>query len=135
MKTVGKSLKSPWILHNLAFMNPELVFSASNFVIFIIAGSLTSNTGQVYIDKSCRYECRFCCKAFQHLGHLKRHERIHSDEKPFKCDYCDKGFKDKSILTRHRTQHTGEKKVSCPNCGKTFTRSFSLKVHLRVSCV
>ena len=66
----------------------------TNSDIFILAGFQTSEVGRV-IDKSCGYVCQYCCKAFQTKYQLKRHEIIHSDEKPFKCDHCDRVFKDK----------------------------------------
>ena len=81
----------------------------TNSDIFILAGFQTSEVGRV-IDKSCGYVCGYCCKAFQTKYQLKRHEIIHSDEKPFKCDHCDKVFKDKSVLRRHCIRHTGQEK-------------------------
>ena len=36
---------------------------------------------------------------------LKRHESVHSEEKPFRCERCEKGFKDNSNLKTHIKRH------------------------------
>ena len=66
----------------------------SKIVVFILAGFQTSA-----VDK--KYECHTCCKTFQRKYHLKRHQLIHSDKRPFKCDLCKEGFNDKSSLRAH----------------------------------
>ena len=35
------------------------------------------------------------------LSHLKNHEVVHSEERPFKCEICDKGFRRKYDKNRH----------------------------------
>lgn len=52
---------------------------------------------------------------------LKRHVRIHFEDKPHKCTICQKGFPERGSLTRHIRRHTGEqreKKYVCNICGK-----------------
>ncbi|KAJ6148588.1 hypothetical protein N7497_010570 [Penicillium chrysogenum] len=44
--------------------------------------------------------CRFCKKEFKRLEHLKRHERIHTQEKPFVCQ-CGRSFSRQDLLSRH----------------------------------
>ena len=52
------------------------------------------------------HECDVCEKCFRQPGDLKRHMRIHTNEKPYECDVCEKRFRDSSNLRRHkRTQH------------------------------
>ncbi|KAJ5528279.1 hypothetical protein N7513_012438 [Penicillium frequentans] len=44
--------------------------------------------------------CRFCKKQFKRLEHLQRHERIHTQEKPFVC-HCGSSFTRQDLLSRH----------------------------------
>ena len=47
------------------------------------------------------YPCNFCEKVFPCYSHMKKHEIVHSDQKPFKCDFCEKYFRRKYDCTRH----------------------------------
>ena len=52
------------------------------------------------------HECDVCERCFRESGHLKRHMRIHTNEKPYECDVCDKAFRTSGHLKNHmRTQH------------------------------
>ncbi|NXL15001.1 ZN623 protein, partial [Setophaga kirtlandii] len=53
--------------------------------------------------------CRQCKKRFYTSSDLIKHQRIHSDERPFQCPQCKKGFKQNSVLIAHRRVHTGER--------------------------
>lgn len=67
------------------------------------------------------YECEACQKKFARKAHLQRHEKAHSDFRPFVCSICEQKFKRKEHCFKHistihdiedPTAHTEEIKLS-----------------------
>ena len=73
--------------------------------------------------------CNQCKKSFSQIGHLRRHERIHSGDKRFICTQCGKSYIQGVGLKIHLRVHTGEKPFTCDQCGKSFMQSFNLQRH------
>lgn len=38
------------------------------------------------------YRCRHCARIFKRSEHCARHERVHTQEKPFPCAFCDRRY-------------------------------------------
>ncbi|KAF2851654.1 hypothetical protein T440DRAFT_55602 [Plenodomus tracheiphilus IPT5] len=55
-----------------------------------------------------RRKCRYCDRKFSKEEHLRRHERSHTGEKPFKCPKCYKRYGRSDVLVRHLQTHSGE---------------------------
>lgn len=51
------------------------------------------------------FVCRTCNKAFTRSHHLRRHELIHSGQKPFKCTICGRAFNRSDHLNLHLATH------------------------------
>jgi len=68
---------------------------------------------------------------FNKTSHLKRHQRIHSHDKPFKCTKCPRSFARASYLSGHNRIHTGERPYKCVQCSKVFAQKYYLRRHFR----
>ncbi|KAF4417052.1 transcription factor TDA9 [Fusarium acutatum] len=49
--------------------------------------------------------CAYCERVFNKEEHLKRHERSHTGEKPFKCFKCGRSYSRSDVLFRHSQTH------------------------------
>lgn len=59
-----------------------------------------------------RNVCDLCLKSFDRGTDLRRHRRIHTDERPYICSICQKSFKQDTHLKRHmEVMHSGMKSL------------------------
>uniref|UniRef100_A0A3B5M4L0 C2H2-type domain-containing protein n=1 Tax=Xiphophorus couchianus TaxID=32473 RepID=A0A3B5M4L0_9TELE len=91
---------------------------------------LSNHVEQVHIG--VRYPCKTCGKQFMKETSLKRHELIHTGERPHQCTVCGKTFLTANELRLHNRYHTGERPYKCDVCSKAFIQSGYLKSHMRI---
>lgn len=63
--------------------------------------SLGGNTQRRGAGMKRTYTCRHCARVFKRSEHCARHERVHTQEKPFACAYCDRKYARKCV-SRHQ---------------------------------
>lgn len=79
------------------------------------------------------HRCNICEKIFRGLNDLRKHLRIHSDERPYQCNVCRKSFRQAGCLKNHvASQHGTDIFYGCDFCGKSFPVKERLRLHLRI---
>lgn len=76
-----------------------------------------------------KYICAFCARAFSRSEHKQRHERSHTNEKPFHCLHCTSAFVRRDLLQRHcRTVHNLNRTLNVNNRKKESSSYISSPV-------
>lgn len=85
-----------------------------------------------FMQETRQLTCKICGKCFKDKNKVIRHEKYHTDDRPFKCNLCEKTYKDLTDLRRHKRIHgIGELKISCNLCDEKFYEGKQLRHHQR----
>ncbi len=92
-----------------------------------------SNVDDVIQKQRKKYQCEVCQKEFGYSNDLRKHLRIHLDERPFSCTQCNKTFRQAGCLKNHiACQHGTDISYTCDYCTKSFPIKERLRLHLRI---
>ncbi|XP_071838702.1 uncharacterized protein [Apostichopus japonicus] len=78
------------------------------------------------------YPCDYCGKPFRTSYEKRRHEMIHTGDRPWKCTECNKAFVDRACLRNHmKKRHLGVKPYKCSFCDILFFDTMNRAKHER----
>jgi uncharacterized Zn-finger protein len=78
------------------------------------------------------FYCPHCPVVCDNAPKLKRHNVVHTGERPYTCDICQKSFGLEWNMKLHRRIHFHEKPFICELCGKCFAQRSNFKLHQQV---
>lgn len=87
-------------------------------------------------DKARKFECDVCKKKFLGANDLRKHVRIHTNERPYVCNECGQGFRQAGslknhIVCKHSPGLQNKDIFVCNYCSKAFPIKERLRLHLR----
>ena len=94
---------------------------------------LKASTNSDYLRIGTLLKCKYCGFECTLTQEMRRHLKVHMEDKPFKCTECEQTFNVEVNLRIHCCgQHfkRSDTKPKCCECDKCFTRLASLKSHL-----
>ena len=97
-------------------------------------------------ESDVTFTCNICGKEFHVPSLLERHQRSHTNERPYRCQVCGRGYSQSGNLnvhlktihgvvsetTRSRAEPEGLRPHRCYICTRMFTTSSNMYQHIRV---
>jgi len=83
-------------------------------------------------EENSTHTCSQCPKICTSKKDLKRHLRIHEEERPFRCTHCSAAFTRNGHLETHMLTHTGERLFKC---SPSVQRPLNVTPIFRITCV
>ncbi|KRX20445.1 Polycomb protein PHO [Trichinella nelsoni] len=120
-------------LHSEIFASESEHLNDTNWVNPSINDGRSGESRTEKEDPTKPFKCphRGCNKAFAKQKYVRQHLQRHGPRTHL-CTRCNKAFDDSSKLKRHNLIHSKEKPHVCPvdGCGKSFSVYYNMKVHL-----
>lgn len=79
-----------------------------------------SHQAIVHAGEPPQFQCDICQREFHKALVLKRHMRVHTDERPYACEVCAKAFKASGELVAHMRSHSDVRPYACHLCDSQF---------------
>ena len=109
-------------MNNFVHIKNKLIYFSPNFI---------------YLQKK-RYKCKKCTAMRWSLIVMKKHCKVHSEDKILECQICSKVYDDQDHLDKHEDSHVNESGYTCmvkldniQICGKTYRLKGSIRYHLK----